>query len=148
MVTRLREAVADDSDAAQVLLQACLLMGLDPGEQFGRQYVLAIDSSGALVGMAGVEIHGGDGLLRSVAIAEAIRSRGLGGELTQNRIHWARSRRLGALYLLTTTGESYFTRHGFSRIARELAPAAIASPHQWSSACPASSTAMRRVLSD
>jgi amino-acid N-acetyltransferase len=142
----LRAAAMEDIPAAEALLRDCSLMGLDAGAQFGPQYILALDEEGALVGMAGIEVYGPDGLLRSVAVVEGSRSQGIGAWLTLDRIAWARSQGLAAVYLLTTNGEAYFARHGFTRVAREDAPAAVAGSHQWSSACPASSVAMKLVL--
>ena len=145
MVT-LRPASAGDAPAAEALLNSCGLMGLDAGAQFGPQYLLAIDERSGLVGMAGVELHGAGGLLRSVAVADEGRGQGTGGRLTRDRIDWARSQGLDALYLLTTTSQAFFARHGFTRIARQDVPAAIAASYQWSSACPGSSVAMRLAL--
>ena len=141
-----RAAAPDDAPLAEALLRECSLMGLDPGAQFGPQYIVAIDDSGAIAGLAGIEVHGDDGLLRSVAVAGRLRSHGVGARLTLDRIAWARSQDLAAVYLLTTTGEAYFARHGFTGIAREDAPAPIAASHQWGSACPQSSVAMKLAL--
>jgi amino-acid N-acetyltransferase len=63
--------------------------------------------------------------------------------MVADRIAWARAQGLGTLYMLTTDGEGYFARHGFARMPREEAPPEIAASYQWSSACPASSVAMR-----
>lgn len=142
MVT-LRAAGPEDRAAAESLLRACGLMGLDDGAQFGSGFVVAFDADGALVGMAGLEIHGPGGLLRSVAVADSARSQGLGARLVADRLAWAHAHGVAALYLLTTDGEGYFARHGFVRMAREEAPPGIAASHQWSTACPASSVAMR-----
>lgn len=81
-----------------------------------------------------------------MAVSEAARFRGLGSRISADRIAWARSQGIRALYLLTTTAESYFARQGFAVIAREAAPVAIAASYQWSSACPSSSVAMKLTL--
>lgn len=142
MVTIRPATPADEAAVAALLRESALV----PLGEFAEQYAVAVEAAGAVAGVAGVEVYAGDGLLRSVAVAADRRSQGLGAKLVQDRIAWARARRLRALYLLTTTAESYFARLGFARIAREDAPPAVAASHEWAAACPASSAAMRMLL--
>ena len=142
----LRPASAADAAIVNELLKSNMLMELDTGAQFGPQYVVAVEEGASIVGIAGVELYGDDGSLRSVAVSEVARSRGLGSRITADRIGSARSQGMRALYLLTTTAESYFARLGFAVIAREAAPVAIAASYQWNSACPFSSVAMKLTL--
>lgn len=138
----LRPATLADLRSVSSLLRESNLVALDDHSQFGEHYVIAENSGGFLFGVAGIEIRGNDGLLRSVAIAPHLRTRGLGTRLIHDRIDYARARRLRALYLLTTTARDYFPRFGFTVIGRTEAPLEIAGTIEWSSACPASSTAM------
>jgi protein-tyrosine-phosphatase len=50
------------------------------------------------------------------------------------------------LYLLTTTAEPFFAKHGYARAAREAAPAAIRATREFSGICPSSSAFMSRDL--
>lgn len=141
----LRPAAEEDRAAVEALLRVNSLQPLDAGAQFGPQYVVAV-CDGRIVGVAGVELHGDDGLLRSVAVEKEYRSLRLGTTMSENRLDWARDRGVRAMYLLTDTAAHYWNRFGFQPIGRHDAPEGIESSHEWTSGCPASSTAMRLVL--
>ena len=104
------------------------------------------ESGADLVGVAGLEICCDDALLRSVAVAPAWRSRGLGRQLVTHAIAAAESRGLRALYLLTTTAEHYFPSFGFAKIDRAGVPQAVRETEEFTTACPASATVMTREL--
>jgi len=142
----IRVARAEDRIAVDALLASAKLVPVDEASQFGKQWVVAESAQGAVVGCGGLEVWGGDGLLRSVAVVEELRGAGTGRELAQSRIDWAREQGLEGLYLLTTTAAGYWPRFGFERIARDEAPAEIRRSVEWASACPASATAMRLRL--
>jgi amino-acid N-acetyltransferase len=108
--------------------------------------LLGLREGGRLVGVVGVEVHGGIGMLRSLAVEPARRDAGLGVRLVSNAEAWAAERGVRTLYLLTTTAAEFFTRRGYEAISRSEAPAAIAATAQFSDLCPASSTFMRKVL--
>jgi len=85
-------------------------------------------------------------LLRSVAVADAWRSHGLGRALVTRVISDAEARGVHALYLLTTTAERYFPTFGFQTVAREDAPSDIRETSEFRTACPASATVMSLSL--
>jgi amino-acid N-acetyltransferase len=143
---RLREASAHDRQQADALLAAAGLCPLNESSQFGLQYVVAEDAGGRIVALAGVEVHGDHGLLRSVAVTEQARGVGLGARVVGDRVEWARRRGLKALYLLTTTAAGFFPRLGFVTVGRDGAPAGLADCEEWRTMCPASAVAMRLEL--
>lgn len=102
-------------------------------------------AGGALVGVAGLEVRANHALLRSVAVQPEWRSRGVGRALVHTAIEEAEARGIQGLYLLTTTAERYFPSFGFHTIAREQVPAEIQATDEFTSACPASATVMRRA---
>ena len=142
---RLRAAQAADLDGVRQLLrdEKLPLDGLD--EQFGASYAIA-DDDGALVGAMGIERYGPYGLLRSAVTRKDWRGRGLGQALTDERIAWARSQQMKALYLLTTTAADFFTRFGFERVERPLVPDEIRRSREFASACPESAVVMVKPL--
>ncbi len=142
----LRPASDQDRTAVEALLHAAGLHPLDDGAQFGPQYIVAVLGENRIIGVAGMELHGDDALLRSVAVDKQFRSLRLGATLAEDRLNWARDRGIRAVYLLTDTAANYWTRFGFREIARAEAPEGIAASHEWAGGCPASSTAMRLVL--
>jgi amino-acid N-acetyltransferase len=143
---QLRTATVQDEPAVTELLAACKLAPLDPGAQFGHQYILAVANNDRVIGVAGIELHGDDALLRSVVVDKDFRSLRIGATLAENRLDWARDRGIRAIYLLTDTAPVYWERFGFQRIDRSSAPEGIAESHEFAVACPASSVAMRMVL--
>jgi amino-acid N-acetyltransferase len=102
----------------------------------------------AIVGCAAVEIYADGALLRSVAVVPAARGHGVGERLTETAVSLARSLRTPAVYLLTTTAESYFPRFGFVRTTRDLVPAGVQQSTEFRSACPASAIVMRKALNE
>ena len=142
----IRSATDDDRVAIGELLSASKLVPLDETAQFGPQYAVATTDDGILVGVAGYERYGSDVLLRSVAVAESWRSTGIGRRLATDRLAHALSQGCVGAYLLTDTARGYWERHGFSRIDRHAAPAAVTRSHEWSASCPASASAMFRSL--
>lgn len=99
-------------------------------------------AEGRLVGVAGLEVHGREGVLRSVAVDASWRGRGLGDRLTAAALGAARSGGLERVYLLTTTAERYFPRHGFRRVEREDPSPEVQQSVEFREACPASAVTM------
>lgn len=99
-----------------------------------------------IVGIIGLERLGNDGLLRSLAVVDAWRGRGLGERLVAECEARARRAALGRLYLLTTTAADYFLRRGYVEVPRAAVPAAVAGHAQFRSLCPASARCLRKTL--
>jgi len=138
----IRAAEASDLAGVRALLLEANLPPDGLEDQFGPRYAVA-EAGGALVGAAGVEVHGVFGLLRSVVVAPALRGTGLGRALVADRLAWARRERLSAVFLLTTTAPDFFATLGFERTARESAPEEIRRSREFASVCPGSSVLMR-----
>ena len=85
-----------------------------------RNFVVVRDDA-CVVGAAGLEVCGEDGLLRSVVVDPAFRGPGLGGLLLEGAPDLARRSELKDLYLLTTTAREYF-RDTASRTAHASWP--------------------------
>lgn len=136
----IRPAGPADLEAVVRLLEASDLPTAGVDEALPRFLVAALGDR--LVAVAGLEVHGSDGILRSVAVDPTFRGRGLGGRLTERIVGDAREAGLRRLYLLTTTAEEYFPRHGFRRIGREDAPPDVQRSVEFREACPASAVAM------
>ena len=111
-----------------------------------KDFVVA-EADGDLVGVAGLEVCRDDALLRSVAVRPEWRSKGVGRALVTRAVCDAEARGLRALYLLTTTAERYFPSFGFKQISREDVPESVRQTDEFTKACPASATVMRRAVS-
>jgi amino-acid N-acetyltransferase len=103
-------------------------------------------SDGAPNAIVGLELFGPDALLRSLVVSATTRTQGLGSALVLHAEGYAASHQVRALYLLTTTAESYFAHRGYRRIDRAQAPPAIQFTREFASLCPASSAFMFKRL--
>ena len=138
-------AQADDLPAIRALLQSARLPQEDLTPAHLQDFVV-LREGGTLVAVAGLERHGADGLLRSVAVAPDRRGGGLGAGLVQAVEAHARAAGLGALYLLTTTAADFFARRGYRRIERRDAPAPLQASREFAALCPSSATCMVKAL--
>ena len=141
---QVRPATPTDLTAVEDLLKRSDLP-LDGVRESLSSFVVA-ERDGKVVGVAGLERCGGDGLLRSAAVDPEWRGRGLGRTLVERVIFNAESTGLRALYLLTTTAKKYFPIFGFHETTRDAVPAAVQATAEFSGACPSSATVMKLPL--
>jgi phosphoglycolate phosphatase-like HAD superfamily hydrolase/N-acetylglutamate synthase-like GNAT family acetyltransferase len=132
---RLRPAQAVNRAAIEALLTKTGLPLDGLSDQFPSAYVVAVAADG-LVGVAGLEQHGRDGLLRSVAVVPSLRRTGLGSALVDERLAEARKRGLERVSLLTTTAGAWFSRRGFAERPRDAASNELRASVEFASACP------------
>lgn len=136
----IRPARPADLEAVGELLESADLPTVGVADHLSG-FVVA-EAEGRLVGLAGLEVHGDDGLLRSVVVDPAVRGHGLGAKLTERVLDAARAAEIRRVYLLTTTAEEYFPRHGFRRIRRDDASPDVKRSVEFREACPESAVAM------
>lgn len=98
----IRPARAEEMERARAVVEEARLFLGGFEEQFGPQFALAVAADGSIVGVAGIEIYGDVGLLRSVCVREAWRGKGIAARLVRDRLVWARARELRAIHLFTT----------------------------------------------
>jgi amino-acid N-acetyltransferase len=110
------------------------------------EHLFLLGSDGSPTGLVGIEIYGTDAWLRSLVVAENARTQGIGSALVQHAEDYATSRRVRAMYLLTTTAEGFFERRSYRRVDRNQAPPTIQSTPEFASLCPVSSAFMFRRL--
>jgi len=108
-------------------------------------FTLAFDAE-QIVGTAGLELQGSLGLLRSVAVAATHRNQQLGQQLYTAALQYARSKGVQTVYLITTTADRYFEKHGFRPVQRSEVPALIAQTEQFATLCPSSAVVMKLDL--
>jgi amino-acid N-acetyltransferase len=73
---------------------------------------------GGILGVAGLETWGRQGLLRSVAVDKDHRKEGVGTALVKQIIAEARKKKMGEVFLITETAPLFFERMGFNAIDR------------------------------
>ncbi len=123
---------------AMALLQSQGLPVSDITEDL-LQHFFFVGPDGSPTGLVGLEIHGTDALLRSLVVCETARARRLGSALGDHAEHYAASRSVTSIYLLTSTAESFFRHLGYERIDRSQAPSSIKATLEFASLCPANS---------
>ena len=143
MTLRAEPARPSDLPGALDLLRRTDLPDREVAERFGHYFVVREDD-GRVVGLAGLEVHGADALLRSVAVDPPYRDQGLGGSLVGAALERARRLKLRAVYLLTTTAREYFLGQGFADCSREEAPEAIRGSWEFRAGCPSTAALMRQ----
>jgi amino-acid N-acetyltransferase len=144
MSAAIQLARPQDLDAVFALLSANNLPLDGLAEHVGT--LLVARRAGQVIGSAALEMYADGALLRSVAVLAESRGRQHGRALVDAAIQLAEDHRVQAVYLLTTTAAEYFLKRGFERIAREDVPAAVRKSVEFTAACPASATVMRRRL--
>ena len=110
-----------------------------------ENFLVALDRNGSWVGIAGLEVYGKGGLLRSVAVDGRFRGMGQGRALVDAVLRDAKSKGVETVYLLTDNAESYFGGLGFEVVDRKDVDEAVKASVEFGKMC-ASAVAMRRTL--
>ena len=140
----MRRARQSDLTGLQELLSLCGLP-FDGVADHLHTFLVARDGE-QLAGSVGIERHGADGLLRSLAVHPDYRRSGLGTRLIHRALREARRLDLRRLFLLTETASEYFLRFEFRPVPREQAPPALQESVEFASACPETAICMERRL--
>jgi amino-acid N-acetyltransferase len=131
--------------AVAALLDAADLPSADLSDAHMEHFFFC-GPAAAPIALIGVELCGADALLRSLVVRPEHRSAGLGAALVEHAEAYARSHGVRAIYLLTTTAESFFKRRGYANADRASAPLGISQTCEFAGICPASSAFMQKRL--
>lgn len=111
-----------------------------------QNFVIAEDENASWVGVAGLELYGESGLLRSVAVDKHARGRGHGRTLVNAVLGNARAKGLKKIYLLTDDARDYFQRLGFQIVDRKDVDDAVKTSLEFTEACSESALVMRKII--
>jgi N-acetylglutamate synthase-like GNAT family acetyltransferase len=114
-------------------------------DEHWRTFVIAREGD-RIVGCGGAEAYQFAALIRSIAVDEGYRSKGVGRRIVRQLLDRLASRGLREFYLLTTTAEAYFKKRGFKRIDRDEVHPQLLNSREFQDACPESATCMRLVM--
>jgi len=142
--TSVGPASGGDFDAIKRLLQASLLPSRDVGE--GRQRFIVASEAGRIIGCAGLQVAGEVGLVRSMAVHWTRRNAGLGSRLHERLLLEAVLAGVRTLYVVTTTAEDFFSRHGFVKVAAAAVPAELQASEEFTAFVPGGSSVMTRPV--
>lgn len=109
----------------------------EPNRQFWRKVI-----DGVTVGFVGLEVHGDNALLRSLAVPSEFKGRGHGADLVSAAIAQAKEQGVSTVWLLTKSARPFFERIGWELADRASAPTAIAQTRQFDGLCSASATCL------
>ena len=131
------------------LAQALAAEGMPADDLAGpdKRFFAFDDRERGRIGFGGVEVHGGEGLLRSVVTVQGMRGRGYGRAMVEWLVREAARSGVRRLYLLTMDAAGFFGRYGFTATDRGAVPPVIARTEQFATLCPASAVCMVRELS-
>lgn len=113
-----------------------------PGRTF---FEFTLDSE--TVAWGGFETHGTDGLLRSLVVVSAYRSKGVGVAVLRIIEAIAAEQGIARFHLLTTTASGFFEQQGYAVNQRVSAPPLISQTEQFRGLCPGSACYMCKALS-
>ncbi len=118
-----------DKDQIRRLLSECELPTLYVHRHL-KSFMVA-RAGRRIVGVVGVEVYGRTGLFRSLCVDEAYRGRGIATKLNEKLLAYARTRKIGRLYLFTLYAKKFASKLGFRRIDRKRIPETIRSTWQF-----------------
>jgi amino-acid N-acetyltransferase len=108
--------------------------------------LFSITKNSEIIGTIGIEFYNHVALLRSLAVAETYRSKGIGRKLVEHIEKFAKLNDAKELILLTTTASDYFIKKAYQIIERNAVPEEIKKSSEFSSTCPSSAVIMKKVL--
>ena len=112
----------------------------------GDTKLFAATNNDEIVGTVGIEFYKDVALLRSLAVTEAYRGKGLGRQLVEHIESFAKENGAKELILLTTTASDYFTKRAYQTIQRNNVPEEIKKSWEFTSTCPSSAITMKKSL--
>lgn len=107
------EAASPENEAAILELLTATDLPHDGVSNYLGGFLIARDTSGEVIGCAGLEKYGTTGLLRSVAVSPNLQKSGLGSKLVETIVSDAKKNGVEEIVLLTTTARDFF-EHRFS----------------------------------
>ncbi len=122
-------AAPGDKNGIRRLLSDCELP-----TQYVHRYLksfMVAKAGKRIIGVVGVEVHGRTGLFRSLCVSKAYRGRGIATKLNEKLLAYARSEKIGRLYLFTFYAQKFASRLGFRKIDRKQMPKAIRATWQF-----------------
>lgn len=138
-------ASGGDLDAIKQLLGGSLLPSRDVGG--AHQRFIAASERGRIIGCAGLQVAGQNGLVRSMAVHWTRRNAGLGSRLHERLLFEAVLSDVRTLYVVTSTAEDFFAGHGFRNIAPEAVPPELQASEEFTAFVPGGSKVMSRPVS-
>jgi len=110
-----------------------------------QNFIVALQDE-EVISVAGLEVYGDYGLLRSLAVGKQFRNKGIAKNLLQQIENLAKKQHISELYLLTETALDYFKRNGYQKINRDEVPVSVQQSAEFSEVCPQSAIVMKKTI--
>lgn len=119
-----------------------------PTSDIGNHVALfALEKNGKMIATAGLEQYDKVGLLRSVSVLEAEKSKGYGVLIANHLEKYAKNNGIEELYLLTQNAKDFFeNKCQYAVVERAKVANEIQNSPQFTSTCPSSAVVMKKVL--
>jgi amino-acid N-acetyltransferase len=115
-----------------------------PVSDLNKEIIFFVEKSAdKIIAAGGLESAGKDAIIRSIAVSDDHKGKGLGGRITRQLLQYAREKSKKDIYLLTTTAEEYFPKYGFEKIDRRFVPADVKNSSQYKDVCPDTAVVMK-----
>lgn len=142
-VLKIRRAEIEDQQRLKELLSTFKL----PIAGLENTKMWILEDKENMIGTAGLEMWGKQGLLRSIAVSKNMHNRGCGTFLVNHIIKEAKKGGVEELFLLTTTAPAFFQKIGFKEIDRKhVMGSNITRSAEFKGACPKTAILMRLTL--
>jgi len=110
-----------------------------------RIFLVAL-SDEKTVGCVAIENYEDAGILRSLAVNNDYRGKGIGQKLVAEAESWSRENGLKNLYLLTTTAAGFFPKMGWENTERITVPESVGKSSEFASICPLIAVCMHKTI--
>ncbi len=127
------------------LLKSCGLPQEDLHRDHFKHFVV-YKERGLILGVVGLEIFERIALLRSLAVNERHRNRGIASQMVAKIEEYGRSLQIEKLFLLTTSAEEFFSKKGYKKIDRKFVPQEIQKTREFQDLCPNNSVCLTKDL--
>jgi arsenate reductase len=135
-----------EGDYYQEVLHLLEKNKLPTGDIAGKDLYVLLNENNKVVGAGGLEYFNGHALLRSVAVEDSYKGKGLGKFITGELEKIARKKGSKDLYLLTTTADGFFQSQGYQIVERNNVPEEVKKSSEFTTVCPDTAIAMRKPL--
>ena len=112
----------------------------------GQRIFLVALSDGKTVGCVAIENYGDAGILRSLAVNNDYRGKGIGQKLVAEAESWSRENGIKNLYLLTITAAGFFPKMGWENTERTSVPESVGESSEFASICPSIAVCMYKKI--
>lgn len=134
-----------DLDSLATILRGCQLPAVDSQSAENHVFFGYYDEN-TLLACVGVELYGEVALLRSLAVSAPHRNHGIASQMVVHAENFCKSKGVTLVYLLTTNADIYFSKLGYSEVARDQTNDAIKATSQFSAICPRSAKVMLKNI--